>query len=296
MDIASLVSVWSKNSAQPLDTTGFQILKYQKGMFFCDKAELFICKPQCWFAGSVLQLAPESQWGMLPAEGGLWKEHGTAPWDPRCPSCPAACVPPCCSPVTLQRAWPFFQRKWPWATGFTAEEKVDAQSNLIRGGTRCPHCIPCRKCTPACVQQRVGCGSCHVSKCNMWIHCNRRQKSLLVEIVQLKSGVKEKATQNCIQTSKHISNPHLEGSSWNTQSVWHEDSKRFLGQCGPTLDFCQLTAQAYFPVFGVRSWGVPARWMAPLPVLEQRWKFRDRTETWLHHRRYLPLIRSGSWD
>lgn len=59
MDIAPLVSVWRKNSAQPLEATGFQILKRQKEMF-CDKVELFICKPHCWFAGSILQPAPES--------------------------------------------------------------------------------------------------------------------------------------------------------------------------------------------------------------------------------------------
>lgn len=83
------------------------------------------------------------------------------------------------------------QREWPWARGFAAEEKGDARSHLTCGGRRSPHGFPAGKASLH-VQQREGPGSCRVTKCITGIECNRRQKSLLVEIVQLGSGGKRR--------------------------------------------------------------------------------------------------------
>lgn len=124
--------------------------------------------------------------------------------------------------------------------------------------------------------------------CYQMQHMNRVQEE--IKIPSGRSSAQKwgerKGNSKLLETCKYGSNPRLEGTSWNTPGAWHEDSKRFLGHCGPALPFCQPIAQAHFLVFGVRSRGVPSRWMAPLPVLEQR---RDSTagDT-------VPVTRSGT--
>lgn len=281
MDIAPLISVWSKNSTQPLEAAGFQILKYQKGIFFVPRQSYS-------FANPIAGLLDLSCSQLLRANEGccLWKAAFGRSMGLLLgiPNIPAVLLPAWHSTAPL---WPY-KEQCLYSRGHGRGQEASLlrgrcdRSDLTCSSTRCPHCFPCRKATPACVLQRVGLGSCRVTK---WLECKRRQKSLLVEVVQLKSGEKEKATQNCYRHESTDQTHAWRGPPEIPRALGRR-IPRFLRQGGPALPFCQPTAQAHFPVFGVRSRGVPSRWMVPLTVLEQR---RDSTAG-----DAVPVTRSGS--
>lgn len=77
---------------------------------------------------------------------------------------------------------------------------------------RCPHCIPCRKCSPAGAAAR---GARQLARFQMQ-HVNPVQQETKIPSGRNRSSQKwgeRKGTQNCRQTSKHISNPPLEETS-----------------------------------------------------------------------------------
>lgn len=195
-----------------------------------------------------------------------------APWDPWCPSCPAGTL--------LLHLWPY-KEKCLYSRGNGRGQEASLLRRrwmLERPRPRrheVPTRLPLRESHPCMCEAASGTWQ---LSCYQMQHVNRMQQETKIpsgrNCSAQKKGERKGDSKLHTDIEPRIKNPRLEGASWNTP--WVLGIRIPGASLGSVVLLFPPASRQHRHISrcsGVRSRGVPARWMAALPVLEQRWNF-----------------------